>query len=59
MESGKLFKMPFYGNNTFFIINIKYDFDGKQTGLVSTLKILIIQSYFLGQKLNYTAVSRK
>ncbi len=41
MESGKLFKMPFYGNNTCYIIIIKYYFDGRYTGLVSTFKTLI------------------
>jgi hypothetical protein len=29
MESGKLFKMPFYGTNTYYIIILKYYFDGR------------------------------
>ncbi len=59
MESGKLFKMPFYVNNTCYIIIIKYYFDGRYTGLVSILKTLIFQIYFLVHKLNYIAVSIK
>ncbi len=38
IESGKLFKMHFYDNNTNYIIILKYYFDARQTGLVSTLK---------------------
>jgi hypothetical protein len=44
MESGKLFKMPFYDNNTYYIIIFKYYFDGRWTGLVSALKILIFKN---------------